>query len=182
MATVTPLTEPEGATPSEIQIEIQNLIEGRRKSQHLIAALNKQRADAELAFLRASSRDLAGLTVDFDRSFVDGVFNKYTSVKQAEEQTKQRITALGEIANKIGKRINHFKQNHPEDLIPILKRDLDKLMLARTVQEKGGDVLDTEIDRLRKEIFQLEETEQNKAPQYQAETGPQPPKGRHNCE
>jgi hypothetical protein len=124
MATVTPLTQPEGTKPSEIQIEIQNLIEGRRKIRKLIAELNKQRAEAELAFLRASSRDLAGARIDFDRSFVDSVFNKYKSVKQAEDQTTQRITALGEIGNKMGKRINHFKQNNPEDLIPILKRDL----------------------------------------------------------
>jgi hypothetical protein len=120
---------------------------------------------------------LTDLKVEFDRPFVDGVFNKYTSVKHAEEQTRQRITALGEIANKIGKRINHFKPSNPEDLIPILKRDLDKLMLARTVQEKGGDVLDKEIDRLQKEISELEETEQNKAPPSQAETAPQSPKG-----
>lgn len=176
MATVTPLTQPEEAKPSEIQIEIQNLIEGRRKIQNLIAELNKQRADAELAFLRASSRDLAGLKAEFDRSFVDGVFNKYTSVKHADDQTKQRITALGEIANKIGKRINHFKQSNREDLIPILKRDLDKLMLAHTVQEKGGDLLDKEIDRLQKEICELEGAEQDKVPPSRAETAPHPPK------
>jgi hypothetical protein len=38
----------------------------------------------------------------------------------------------------------------------ILKRDLEKLMLACTAQEKEGDLLDKEIDRLQKKISQLE--------------------------
>lgn len=37
MASVTPLTQPEGSKPSEIQIEIQNVIDARRKLQNLIA-------------------------------------------------------------------------------------------------------------------------------------------------
>jgi len=73
--------------------------------------------------------------------------------------------------------MNELKQNNREDLMLILKRDLEKLMLARTAQEKEGDLLDKAIDRLQKEIPQLERTEQKKAPQYQAETAPQPPKG-----
>ena len=176
MATVTPLTPPEGAKPSEIQIEIQNVIDARRKLQNLIAGLNKQQAEAELAFLRKFSLDLAALKVDFDRPFVDGVFNKYTSVKQTEDQITQRATALGEIATKIEKRINEFKQTNREDLMLVLKRELEKLMLARTAQGKETDLLDKEIDRLQEEISQLEGMEQKKAPQYQAETAPQPPR------
>jgi hypothetical protein len=178
MATVTPLTQPEGAKPSEIQIEIQNVIDARRKLQNLIAELNKQQAEAELAFLREFSLGLAALKVDFDRSFVDGVFNKYTSVKQTEDQITQRATALGEIATKIDKRINELKQNNREDLMLILKRDLEKLMLARTAQDKETGVLDAQIRQLQDELSQLEKAVQRKTPETQAEAAPQPPKGK----
>ena len=178
MATVTPLTQPEGAKPSEIQIEIQNVIDARRKLQNLIAGLNKQRAEAELAFLREFSRDLAALKVDFDRSFVDGVFNKYSSVKQTEDQITQRATALGEIATKIEKRINELKQTYREDLMLVLKRELERLKAERAVQGKECDLLDQEIGQLEGEIYQLEGTGQKKAPPPSAETAPQPPKGK----
>ena len=178
MATVTPLTQPEGAKPSEIQIEIQNVVDARRKLQNLIDGLNKQRAEAGSAFLREFSRDLAALKVDFDRSFVDNTFNKYTSVKQTEDQMSQRVTALGEIATRIEKSINEFRQNNREDLMLILKRDLEKLMLARTAQEKETDSLDKEISQLQAEISQLEGAGQKKAPPSQAETVQQPPKGK----
>lgn len=178
MATVTPLTQPEGAKPSEIQIEIQNVIDARRKAQNLIAGLNKQRAEAELAFLREFSRDLAALKVDFDRSFVDGVFNKYSSVKQTEDQITQRVTALGEIATKIEKRINELKQTNREDLMLVLKGKLERLKAERAVQGKECDLLDNEIGQLEGEISQLEVTGQKKASPPQAETAPQPPKGK----
>lgn len=178
MATVTPLTQPEGSKPSEAQIEIQNVVGARRKIQNLIAGLDKQRAEAELAFLREFSLNLAALQVDFDRSFVDRAFNTYTSVKQTEDQISQRITALSEIATKIEKRINEFKKANREHLMLVLERELERLKSARAVQEKETDLLDKEIDRLQKEISQLEGTEQKKAPQYQAETAQQPPKGK----
>jgi hypothetical protein len=156
MATVTPLTQPEGPKPSEIQTEIQNVIDARRKLQNLIAGLNKQRAEAELAFLREFSRDLAALKVDFDRPFVERTFTEYTSVRQTEDQITQRITALGEIATKIEKRINEFKKANREDVMLVLERELERLKSARAVQEKETDFLDKEIDRLQKEISQLE--------------------------
>lgn len=178
MATVTPLTQPEGAKPSDIQIEIQNVIDARRKLQNLIAGLNKQRAEAELAFLREFSRDLAALKVGFDRAFVDGVFNKYSSVKQTEDQITQRATALGEIATKIDERINELKQNNREDLMLVLKGKLERLKAERAVQGKETDLLDNEIGQLEGEIYQLEGTVQKKAPPSPAETAPQPPKGK----
>ena len=179
MATVTPLTQPEEAKPSEIQNEIQNILDARWKLQNLIAGLDKQRAEAELAFLRGFSRDLAALKVDFDRSFVDGVFNKYTSMKQTEDQITQRATALSEIATKIEKRINEFKKANREDLMLVLERELERLKSApRAVHEKQTDLMDKEIDRLQKELSQLEGTGQKKASPPQAEATPQPPKGK----
>jgi hypothetical protein len=44
-----------------VQIELQNVIEPRRKLQNLIVGLNKQRAEVVLAFLRGFSEDLAAL-------------------------------------------------------------------------------------------------------------------------
>jgi predicted nucleic acid-binding Zn-ribbon protein len=178
MATVTPLIQSEGPKLSDVQIEIQNVVDARCKLQNLIVGLNKQRADTELAFLREFSRDLAALKVDFDRSFVDGAFSKYTSVKQSEDQITQRTTALGEIAIRIERRIDEFKKANREDLMLVLERELEKLKSARAVQEKETDFLDNEIDRLQKELSQLEGTGQKKAPQYQAETASQPPKGK----
>ncbi len=137
MGTVTPLTQPERSQPSEIEIETQNVIDARRKLQHLIAALHKQRAEAQLEFLRAFCRDLAELKVDFDRSFVDGVFNKYTSVTQAEDQITRRINALGEIATVIDKHINEFKQKNHEGLMAVLKGKLEKLKAERCSTGKG---------------------------------------------
>ncbi len=178
MATATPLTQPEGCKPSEIQSEIQNIVKARCKLQNLIAGLNKQRSDGGLVFLREFSRDLSVSEVDFNSTIVDSVFKKYLLGKQAEDQITQRITALGEIATKIEKRINEFKQTNREDLKLVLERELERLTYARAVQEKETGLLDKEIDRLKKEISQLEGTEQKKAPQYQAETAPQPPKGK----
>lgn len=99
-------------------------------------------------------------------------------MKQAEDQITQRATALGEIATKTEKRINEFKKANREDLMLVLERELERLKSARAMQEKESDLLDKEIDRLQKEISQLEGTGQKKAPQYQAETAPQPPKGK----
>ena len=178
MATVTPLTQPEGAKPSEIQNEIQNAIDARRKLQNLITGLDKQRAEAGLAFLREFSRDLAALKVDFDRAFVDGTFNKYTSVKQTEDQITQRVTALSEIATKIEKRINEFKKANREDLMLVLKGKLERLKAERAVQGKECDLLDKEIGQLEGEISQLEGAGQKKASPPQAEATPQPPKGK----
>ena len=137
MGTVTPLTPAEGSKPCEIQIETQNVIDVRPKLQHLIAGLNNQRAEAELAFLRDFSCDLAGLKVDFDPSFVDIVFSKYTSATQAADQITRRITALGEIATIIDKHFNDFKQTNHEGLMAVLKRKLDKLKAERCSTGKG---------------------------------------------
>jgi hypothetical protein len=59
MATVTPLTQPEGCKPPEIYNEIQTVINARRKLQTLSVGLNKQRPDAELTFLREISSTTA---------------------------------------------------------------------------------------------------------------------------
>ncbi|MCI0428103.1 MAG: hypothetical protein L0Z46_08820 [Nitrospiraceae bacterium] len=89
MATVTSLIQSEGPKLSEVQIEIQNIIDARRKLQNLITGLNNQHAEVELAFLREFSRDVATLKLDFDRSFVDGAFSLSQLEKAVQKKTPE---------------------------------------------------------------------------------------------
>jgi chromosome segregation ATPase len=148
--------------PSDIEMQISQLIEARPKLRAAIQEQEHKIEEAELELARTFARD----TQTVAKLDVESAYQKNKALEESEERSKQRIEALESILEKINKHLEQLKADFPEAVrVALTQRvvTLEKALLEKGVPGKG---IVEEIKKLKAEISKLPKATAKKASSY----------------
>jgi hypothetical protein len=155
MAAVIALPQPAATSGADITTDIRNTLDARERMHALHATLTALRIAGRDAFLKAFSADLAALTTDPDKAFVDAEYAKFNTWKTADDDLAKRIEALESIARLLRERFAYFEKAYRDEVIALLKSRIATLQAQLDKEETDEAALNRRIDALADELARL---------------------------
>ena len=157
MAAVIALPQPAavGGTPADITTVIKNTLDARERMYALHAMLIALRRTALDAFLSAFCADLAALTTEPDKAFVDSEYTKFNAWKAADDELGKRIEAVENIARYLRNRVAEFEKAYRDEVIALLEGWIAALRAQLEKEESDEGALYRRIDALNDELQRI---------------------------
>jgi hypothetical protein len=138
--------------PTDIETEVLDSFEARRKLREAINNQELKRKEAELELARTFAKETRNVAID-----VEAAFQKYETWRVADERAAQRIGALVVLRTKVDQLIAKRKTENKEEVkaalrkrILELQKALEEKTEAQSDLEEEKALLEEEIDRLTK--------------------------------
>lgn len=148
-----------GAKPSDLQHELQSLLIARVKMPHLAQSLRQtgeqQLQDETAKLTRALGAELAAMKPPLDRSTGDRIVERVKNLNTLDQQNRDRMQAMHDVAGLIQKRIDFLRAQDPQAVLDVLQARCDQLNEARKTQQEGIGLLDDEIKAITLELEQV---------------------------
>ena len=136
--------------PAELLTKIRNLVEAREKTRAAIEELKRQ-PGAPLAWVDPLASEAATKDLNFD-----SLVNKYKEVKALEDRAEEKKKAAEFFLHALDEQLEQYKKDNPEAVIYLLKEKVKQLTAIRDAHEKSKELLNKQIEKLWKEIQDLE--------------------------
>lgn len=133
-----------------IETEVLDLFDARRKLQDAINEQEFKRKEAELELARSFARETRDKAIN-----VETAFQKNEASRVADERARLRIAALSNISSKVEDLIDKHKADNPGAVGNALKKKLDKINKILNEKEDAASELIEEKKRIEKEIAKL---------------------------
>ena len=155
MAAVIALPQPAATSGTDITTDIRNTLDARERMHALHVTLTALRFAGRDAFLKAFCADLAALTADPDKAFVDAEYTKFNTWKTADDELAKRIEALENIARFLRERFALFEKAYRDVVIALLESRIATLQAQLDQEESDEAALNRRIDALTDELIRL---------------------------
>jgi hypothetical protein len=136
--------------PAELETEVLDSYEARRKLIETIKEQENTRKEGELGLARNFAKETQGSPIN-----VEAAFQRNEAWRTEDERAGQRIAALTNIRSKVDKLITKHKAENPSSVQSALTKRLEALTKALEEKTDAATDLKEEKEKIEKEIATL---------------------------